>query len=969
MHSIPSNRGKKHRRTQALRSVAVFLFLSTWGTTDATFAATVPVPYELATWRGFRASAVSYTFDDNSPKQFSVAQPMFDAKGLPATFFCIVGDLSASQWETIENASSKGHEIGSHTLTHPDLTTLSNDDLTAQLFGSQEVIESHTGEKCVSVAYPYCTVPDKSVTSEFYAFARSCNGALVPSTPTDFLSIGAMGPDGDMNAKADNAASSGSWLVWLLHGIDDDPACCPIASTALQSNLDHVTATPDKWWVETFGNVSCYIQERDAAVLTVVSSGATSITLRLTHGLDTTIFDYPLTLRRPMPSGWAAATVTQDGALVECRVVDGKLMFDAVPNGGDIVLAKTDPPQGQSDIGADNPNIQYVGRFDRTISSAPGFDWSHSTIRAKFQGTSCSVKMEGPGKYFDVFIDGAKTSPIISSTGGLETFLVASGLSDGIHRISLCRRAEASLGKNTFRGFILDGGKTLVAPDPAPSRKMAFIGDSYTCGYGVEGEFSDTFYFSTENACLTYASHMASHYNAECMITAWSGKGMVRNYGDSNQTSVDPFPPVFPRTCGTVANNDYDFAWQPDVVVVALGINDFSTTPHPSEEQYVGGYLSFIETLRSHYPDAHIICTYLSSMDSVASGYIAAAASASGDSKVHFASVSYNLVVPDDFGPHYHPNIVGQAKIADAFIPVFDSIMGTTWGGDTDPDPDPPVMDKMIYQDNLDPAWVSWSWATVDMASTFQVRRGSSAIAVTAGAWEALYLRRSSLQDTTGYSAVAFWVHGGESGGQPLQVISVRDGEAVGSTPIPSPFAGVWTRVVIHLSELGLANVPDFNGLMIQNASGSPISTFHVEDVALVGGADADDWVSQDWESWRESRFSASELADDGIGGPGADPDHDGVPNRVEWWLLRDPFVNEGNPWCSWQLADGAVALSYDRRGGFPTDMTLETSIDMNDWHSAVGTSRVQPLDASGLSERVSWTIPATEQKLFLRLN
>ena len=96
--------------------------------TSATLAAAIPAPYELATWRGFRAAAVSYTFDDNSPKQFSVAQPMFDAKGLPATFFCIVGNLSASQWETLESAASKGHEIASHTLAHPDLTKLTDAD-------------------------------------------------------------------------------------------------------------------------------------------------------------------------------------------------------------------------------------------------------------------------------------------------------------------------------------------------------------------------------------------------------------------------------------------------------------------------------------------------------------------------------------------------------------------------------------------------------------------------------------------------------------------------------------------------------------------------------------------------------------------------------------------------------------------------------------------------------------------------
>lgn len=317
--------------------------LGAWCITSAAFAVSIPAPYELATWRGFRASAVSYTFDDNSPKQFSVAQPMLDAKGFHATFFCIVGNLSDSQWTTIENASAQGHEIGSHTLTHPDLATLTDEQVTDEELNSKNLIESHTGKKCVSLAYPYCKAPKNSITSQYYPFARSCNGSSVPATPPDFLSVGAIGPDVDMDAASDDAASAGRWLVWLIHGIDDDPACCPINSLLLEANLNHLAADPGKWWVETFGNVARYIQERNAAVLTVVSNNATSITLRLTHHLDNTVFNYPLTLRRPLPDGWATAAITQNGTPVSSQVVNGNLVFDVVPNGGDIILAKAEP--------------------------------------------------------------------------------------------------------------------------------------------------------------------------------------------------------------------------------------------------------------------------------------------------------------------------------------------------------------------------------------------------------------------------------------------------------------------------------------------------------------------------------------------------------------------------------------------------------------------------------------------------
>ncbi|MEO8616538.1 MAG: sialidase family protein, partial [Luteolibacter sp.] len=279
-----------------------------------------------------------------------------------------------------------------------------------------------------------------------------------------------------------------------------------------------------------------------------------------------------------------------------------------------------------------------------------------------------------------------------------------------------------------------------------------------------------------------------------------------------------------------------------------------------------------------------------------------------------------------------------------------------------------PQVTKMIYQDSLADGWLNWSWATVNTASATPVRRGTSAITVTAGGWEALFLHRQPMQSTAGYSAVAFWIHGGQSGGQPLQVVSQRSGNNQVYKPIPPPLAGQWTRVVIPLSELALANVWDFDGLLIQNSSGSAISTFYVDDVALVGEADAQDWTTLDWESWRQSQFTASKLADDGISGLGADPDHDGVPNRIEWLLLKNAVKNDGGPWCSWQLANSAVALTYVRRAGIPTPMTLEISTNLKDWQPAAGVSQVLPLDASGLSERISWSIPTTEPRQFLRL-
>ena len=82
--------------------------------------------------------------------------------------------------------------------------------------------------------------------------------------------------------------------------------------------------------------------------------------------------------------------------------------------------------------------------------------------------------------------------------------------------------------------------------------------------------------------------------------------------------------------------------------------------------------------------------------------------------------------------------------------------------------------DLTIYDEALAPGWQNWSWATVDTASTAYANTGSVSIAVTAPAWSALYLRSADAPlDTHGYLNFTFWVHGGTTGGQTIQVVAV----------------------------------------------------------------------------------------------------------------------------------------------------------------------------------------------------
>jgi hypothetical protein len=111
----------------------------------------------------------------------------------------------------------------------------------------------------------------------------------------------------------------------------------------MKSHLDYVDQKRDKIWIETLGNVARYIKERDAASVTKKDSTDKGIAITVTDNLPDSTFNYPLSIRRPLPDGWTTAAVTQKEKDVQDTVitVDSKkyIMFQAIPDGGDVLIS------------------------------------------------------------------------------------------------------------------------------------------------------------------------------------------------------------------------------------------------------------------------------------------------------------------------------------------------------------------------------------------------------------------------------------------------------------------------------------------------------------------------------------------------------------------------------------------------------------------------------------------------------
>ncbi|MCW8995873.1 MAG: GDSL-type esterase/lipase family protein [Psychromonas sp.] len=330
--------------------------------------------------------------------------------------------------------------------------------------------------------------------------------------------------------------------------------------------------------------------------------------------------------------------------------------------------------EGSSRIDADNNNIEYIGRFDFSNPKSVRFDWPGVQIRAKFEGTSCSIKLKDGNNDYNIFVDG-RLHKIIQTTSDT-IYVLANGLQNKVHTLLITKRTEAIFGLATFEGFILDGGKDFAKPDELEKRKIEFVGDSYFTGFGIDGDSPDcVFSRETENSYFSFGPQLARSLNADYSLVAISGSGVTKNYGDSLRTSEFPLPYYYERSCMNDSLS-WDFTrWQPDVVVIRVGRNDYGQKPYPKREMFRNAYLKLTMQIRNHYPKAHIFalcsslrkdphCDYINSVVNELNGK-------NKDKNVHFVKIDFRLNPQRDFGCEKHPNRVGHKKIADFLEPII----------------------------------------------------------------------------------------------------------------------------------------------------------------------------------------------------------------------------------------------------------------------------------------------------------
>jgi lysophospholipase L1-like esterase len=326
-------------------------------------------------------------------------------------------------------------------------------------------------------------------------------------------------------------------------------------------------------------------------------------------------------------------------------------------------------------VPADDPAILYSGRIDFKDPKAPRFDWPGIIIQANFEGGWIGVIIKDGNDDYNVFIDG-KPEAVIVTRPGVEEYRAAENLSSGAHLLTISRRGEGYQGVAVFKGLLLDRSGKLLTPPVRPKRKIEFIGDSLTVGFGVEGiGTSCPSEREFKNNWKAYSSITARAFNAEYHVAAISGRGLVKNWGEKEKTSKEPLPFYYDRTLQNDKDVKWDFkSWIPDMAVINLGTNDFSAPPVPDREVFIKAYLDLIKKVRANYPDAWILCCSGPAQQPPFNSYFAEIMEKAADPRVK--RVDFGGLSEEELGCDWHPNEKGAIRIAGEFISQIKSITG-----------------------------------------------------------------------------------------------------------------------------------------------------------------------------------------------------------------------------------------------------------------------------------------------------
>lgn len=338
----------------------------------------------------------------------------------------------------------------------------------------------------------------------------------------------------------------------------------------------------------------------------------------------------------------------------------------------------------------DNQFIRYEGRIDFADKTAPVLIGSASFLEARFSGDSCVVMLQknnpkGEYNYVSVEIDGEYQGRIRLEKEGMQPYVMTLDKKKRNHILRVYKSTEAANNSISFGGI---NCHSLLQAKAAPKRKIEFIGNSITCGMGIDWKevpCDSNVWYDQHNAYFAYGPRVAKDLNASFMLSSVSGIGVYRNWNSLSPVMPDVYENMYLNTDSTKKWNFESYS--PDLVSICLGTNDLSSGDGIKERlpfdsvQYVNAYINFIETVVSHYPDAQL-CLLSSPMIKGERAVIFESClkkvkqhfDDEGNLKKEIALYFFEGMEPH--GCSFHPDREDHRIMADKLEPFYKKVMG-----------------------------------------------------------------------------------------------------------------------------------------------------------------------------------------------------------------------------------------------------------------------------------------------------
>ena len=347
------------------------------------------------------------------------------------------------------------------------------------------------------------------------------------------------------------------------------------------------------------------------------------------------------------------------------------------------------------------PTGEHVKPLGRTLELEDSLWLAFSGTGAEFTftGSRCEVVIAGDNHASDaakacdhvrlaIELDGQRVVDTMIDAAEKRCTVLQADRAES-HVVRIIKLSEAAMSTCAIRAIETDAGG--IRPTPSKTHLVEFVGDSITCGYGVDDEDGEHhFVTATEDVTRAYAYRTVQALNADYSMVSLSGYGIISGYTATAEEPVTAqlIPDYYDKLgfsygayCGkTPADVPWDFSRRaPEVIVINLGTNDDSYCLDHADRQtlYCTQYAGFLKKVRANNPGAMLLCT-LGIMGDRLYPFVEQAAAAyaaeTGDTRIACMPFAPQLA-EDGYAADYHPTAVTHGKAAERLTAEIRRIM------------------------------------------------------------------------------------------------------------------------------------------------------------------------------------------------------------------------------------------------------------------------------------------------------